>query len=205
MVGKYSSWIQLGLAFSLGVGCTLFVSKAFMDSGPKLSPVLASTGGNLPQERKANPETEAIETTEETQVDHPSAVLAPISAGDLSVPLPVEWEPQMFAALDQTNPIMRNQSLVHLAVTTAVHVPRVQAECLKHLAYSLSEEEFAQFLFLIRNPSLPISVKKEFLSDSLRIRRQEFALWLAKSVAHDPQSEIAELANRYLRGEQASD
>ena len=86
-----------------------------------------------------------------------------------------------------------------MALNTAVHVPRIQAECVKHLTYSLSEEDYAQFLLLIRNPALPVDIKSEFLSDALRVRRSEFAFWLASSLANDPQVAIASLAKDYLK------
>jgi len=37
------------------------------------------------------------------------------------------------------------------------------------------------------------------LSDALRVRRSEFAFWLASSLANDPQVAIASLAKDYLK------
>lgn len=143
-------------------------------------------------------EPEYIQRTEEALLDPSPLSVAPTPANNFSAPVPLEWEQPLFAILNQTNPALRNQGLINMAINTAVHIPRIQAECVKHLTYSLSEEDYAQFLFLIRNPALPIDIKSEFLSDSLRIRRSEFAFWLASSLAHDPQVSIANLAKIYL-------
>jgi hypothetical protein len=151
---------------------------------------------NLQVETESFPE--PTDSAPESPANDRQIVLTPSPANDISTPIPLEWEQPLFAILDQTNPALRKQGLINMAVHTAAYVPRVQADCMKHLAFSLSEEDYAQFLYLIRNPALPVTIKANFLSDSLRIRRKEFSVWLAKSLINDPQPEISSLAVGFL-------
>ena len=196
----YASFLKFFATFLLGAACTFFVLREFDKTQKHVASQTEASGVASLRlvEADSDPKPEYTERTEGTHLEPSPSALTPTPANDLSSPIPLEWEQPLFAILNQTNPALRNQGLINMALNTALHFPRIQAECVKHLTYSLSEEDYAQFLLLIRNPALPVDIKSEFLSDTLRIRRSEFAFWLASSLANDPQVSVASLAKIYL-------
>lgn len=204
MVGKHPIFFWHLLSFTLGVVCSLFVFKLFDQTQHNQPPLNADTSMALDQEADLELESRKEETSEESLLDRKPFIMAPVSASDISTPVPQVWEAPLLSILDQTNVAFRNQGLINLAIHTAAHVPRVQAECLLHLTYGLADWDYAQFLFLIRNPNLPLSIRSKFFQESLRIRRPEFAVWLAKSVVNEPETEIANQAIQFLQDSQTS-
>jgi len=198
---RYAGFLKFFATFLLGAVCTFFVLREFDKPQKHVASQTEAAGVASLRlvEADSDPEPEYPERTEGTHPEPSPSSFALPPANDLSSPIPLEWEQPLFAILNRTNIALRNQGLVNMALNTAVHVPRIQAECVKHLTYSLSEEDYAQFLLLIRNPALPLDIKSEFLSDALRVRRSEFAFWLASSLANDPQVAIASLAKDYLK------
>lgn len=122
------------------------------------------------------------------------------TSDNFSNPIPQEWEAPFFGVLQQTNLSLRNQGLIQLAVNTAARVPRIQAECLRHLTYSLSENDYPLFLFLIRHPALPTEIKASFFAETLNLHKESFAHWLANSFANDRNPRISAVARNYLEG-----
>ena len=115
-----------------------------------------------------------------------------------SGPIPIEWEGPLFSVLEMEDMDRRNAGLIQMATVTARQVPRVQAECLAHLTYALEEKDYAQFLALIRNPSLPLGSRIQFLEETLKIRRPEFSEWLARNLVNQPEVEISQASRRFL-------
>ena len=188
--------------FALGVLATLWIVKSFSPQAPNSAP--------HKQANSSPPEAISVENADPTSESPASTfvnretqragqfTMQPDPSDDFSEPVPEEWETPLFTVLQQTNMAVRNQGLLNMSITSAAHVPRVQAECLKHLTYGLSEKDPNQFLTIIRNPVLPIRLRQEFLEETLRIRRKELTHWLASTLAYENQPEIATTARAFL-------
>lgn len=99
-------------------------------------------------------------------------------------PLPIEWEGPVIAVLNNSyqNGDERNKALTVMALQTAKHVPRVQQECLMHLAYSLRDDDYESFLGLATNISIPVTVRLKFLDEVFSIRPKELTKWLGQNL-----------------------
>jgi hypothetical protein len=188
--------------FALGVLATLWIVKSFSPQAPNPAAqeeTRSSPAQDIPVENtEPTPEPPTSNFANRVTSRAGQFTMQPDPTDDFSEPIPEEWETPLFAVLQQTNMALRNQGLLNMAINSAAHVPRVQAECLKHLTYGLSDKDPNQFLTIIRNPALPIRLRKEFLEESLRIRQRELAHWLASTLAYESQHEISTLARYYL-------
>ena len=207
MMFRNRPFLSFLIPFLAGVLCTfvaVWIWADFSGTASSAPPNPAMPRNSMPFDgpEGQEPEDEGTESMVESSPQEQPVALIPAMSGDLSNPIPLEWEKPLFAVLDQTNPVLRKQGLINMALNSAVHVPRIQAECVLHLAYSLSEEDYPQFLLIIRNPVLPTSIRSDFLARCLKTRRGEFAAWLAKSLVNDPQPEISSVALAYLNSNQ---
>ena len=188
--------------FALGVLATLWIVKSFSPQAPNPAAqeeTRSSPAQDIPVENTEptpEPPTSNFANRVTSRAGH--FTMQPDPSDDFSEPVPEEWETPLFAVLQQTNMALRNQGLLNMAINSAAHVPRVQAECLKHLTYGLSEKDPNQFLAIVRNPSLPIRLRQEFLEETLRIRRKELTHWLASTLAYENQPEIATTARAFI-------
>jgi len=200
MTSRLHSFFGYGCSFFVGVVCTFFVLRGG-DNVNRSSPDLSADLDAVPpplMQTEIEPAPDDTALVDVSRPDHRQVVLTPVPANDVSTPIPAAWEQPLFSILYQTNAVLRNQGLIYMATSTALQVPRVQTECVRHLTYSLSEAEFAQFIFLANNPLLPIQTREDFLEKSLAIRRTAFSRWLATSLANSPEPSISALANKYL-------
>jgi len=89
--------------------------------------------------------------------------------------MPIEWERPFLEIMTKKGQSMqeRNDRLIKLATTEARGVPSVQEECLRHLAYGLSNEQSTEFLSLILNQNIPIELRKKFFSMLIEMKRPD--------------------------------
>ena len=196
------SYLRFFVPFLLGIFATLLVVKT-LSPGPAGEAVAVGVKSapltlGEPDVSDAAQEAPLSEPAKEGNIPTPQISMQPDPSSAFSTPIPEEWETPLFAILQQTNMAVRNQGLLNMATTSAAHVPRVQAECLKHLTYGLSEKNPNDFLAIIRNPAIAIRLRQEFLKETLQIRRKEFTQWLATTLAYDSQPEIAAASRFYL-------
>jgi hypothetical protein len=165
-----------------------FVAKANLESSP---PELAKPV--LSQEPRLD-ESQAV----------PAAFEPPPQIPAKTLDYDPEWGPVIMDALKpryEGNP-NKNQRLIQIAVVEAQGVPSVQETCLRHLTFSLSNEEAGELYKLAVNQSLPLSGRRYLVDKSLRIRSPEVAGWMAGQLVRHPEPEIAKLASRYLERQQ---
>jgi hypothetical protein len=94
----------------------------------------------------------------------------------------------------------RNDRLIKLATSEALGVPSVQEECLRHLAYGLSNEQQAEFLSLISNQNIPIELRKKFFSMLIEMKRpDELIRWLCKSISSQQERELLDEARAKIQ------
>jgi hypothetical protein len=191
---------SLGLSFFAGLGVALFVVMLWKQHSPDTSQQIASE--IAPHSQSSNSQDDYLaegSDDSKSNFSKSSEIALEVSdENDRTGAIPLEWEKPLFAILDQENMDLRNKGLIQLATVTAKHVPRVQAECLAHLTYSLGESDYKDYLSLARNDSLPIQSRVLFLEQTFEIRPPEFSLWLAQNLAKDTQGNIASLAKQFL-------
>lgn len=119
--------------------------------------------------------------------------------------LPEEWEDPLFEILMDEAQSMdaRNSRLIEMATRTAVAVPAVQRECLRHLAFGLPDGDRETFLALITNSSIPETLRAEFFGEVLNMRPSFLNGWLSEQVQDHTEWRIRNLACEYLRDLQA--
>jgi hypothetical protein len=93
----------------------------------------------------------------------------------------------------------RAQGLIHMATVGACGVPRVQEECLKHLLYSLSDEDRELFKQLATDNSIPLGLRKAFLQQTLTLRPQELGVWLSESLRTNQETSLVSITQKYLQ------
>jgi len=199
--GRNFRWPIWGFCFFGGIACGVLGGKIF------------NQGETLEKEVSAEAHPVGMESVWEEEDPNEATVFKTASftpevtggeavfrgqEGIRAGPIPLEWEECLFGALDNTDIRQRNSALIQLATVTARKVPRVQAECLAHLTYSLSEADYAQFLSLAKNPSIPVESRVTFVEETFKIRRPEFSEWLAKNLLSQSQDDVSTLALKYL-------
>lgn len=115
--------------------------------------------------------------------------------------LPLEWEGPVIAVLNNSYPSSneRNQALIVMALQTARHVPRVQQECLMHLAYGLKDDNYETFLKLSTDLSIPIGVRLKFIDEVFSIRPKELTKWLGQSLRMTSDPALISRAQDFLK------
>jgi len=93
----------------------------------------------------------------------------------------------------------RNQALIVMALQTARHVPRVQQECLMHLAYGLKDDNYETFLKLSTDLSIPIGVRLKFIDEVFSIRPKELTKWLGQSLRMTSDPALISRAQDFLK------
>lgn len=121
--------------------------------------------------------------------------------------LPLEWEGPVIAVLNNNYPSSneRNQALVAMALQTARHVPRVQQECLMHLAYGLRDDDYEIFLKLSTDISIPIGVRLKFIDEVFSIRPKELTNWLGQSLRMSTDPALISRAQDFLKKQEESE
>ena len=119
-------------------------------------------------------------------------------------PLPLEWEGPVIAVLSNSyqNGDERNKALIVMTLQTAKHVPRVQQECLMHLAYGLRDDDYESFLKLSTDISIPIGVRLKFSDEVFYIRPNELTKWLGQSLRMTSDPALIARAQDYLKKQQ---
>lgn len=115
--------------------------------------------------------------------------------------VPIEWEGPLFEVLllDRSQGMqIRNDRLLDLATNAARGVPTVQRECLRHLAFGLSDNDGVRFVDIATNPVLPVELRAEFLKETLVVRPPALGEWLGRQLHTHSEPEIGQLARRYL-------
>lgn len=121
--------------------------------------------------------------------------------------LPLEWEGPVIAVLNSNYPSgdERNKALIVMALQTAKHVPRVQQECLMHLAYGLKDDNYETFLKLSTDISIPIGVRLKFIDEVFSIRPKELTKWLGQSLRMTSDPALISHAQDLLKKQEESD
>ena len=116
-------------------------------------------------------------------------------------PLPLEWEGPVIAVLNNNyqSGDERNKALIAMALQTAKHVPRVQQECLMHLAYALKDNDYDLFLKLSTDISIPINVRLKFVDEVFAIRPKELTKWLGQSLRMTSDPALISRAQDFLK------
>ena len=121
--------------------------------------------------------------------------------------LPLEWEGPVIAVLNSNYPSgdERNKALIVMALQTAKHVPRVQQECLMHLAYGLKDDNYETFLKLSTDISIPIGVRLKFIDEVFSIRPKELTKWLGQSLRMTSDPALISRAQDLLKKQEESE
>jgi hypothetical protein len=113
--------------------------------------------------------------------------------------LPLEWEDKFFGIFEDedasTDEVDRR--LIELATGKAAGEPRVQLECLRHLAYSLPDDADQSILFVATHGKIPLHIRVHFLELALSMRPMELAAKIFSNVSQHDEYELAALARRY--------
>jgi hypothetical protein len=107
--------------------------------------------------------------------------------------LPIEWEEPFLDVMTKDGQSMdeRNSRLIDLVTKTAVGVPQVQDECMRHLAYGLRSDQKSEFYDLVTNTKIPKEIRKRFLGWVFDMgRSDEFIAWLCNSLRTHGDAEI---------------
>lgn len=138
------------------------------------------------------PETEWIQQTEAVTPTSPPPLPFPVVEAETPPnPLPVEWEDSLFDILDNSKSREdRNSRLYLFATTTALNLPRVQEECLAHLAFGIkdSEKEFA--LQILKDLRISDSARTLMFEDMNKIRPDELMYFLSSNLAKSLPSSV---------------
>jgi hypothetical protein len=114
-------------------------------------------------------------------------------------PIPAEWEDALASILLERQPIeAQNLRLLELATRQAADVPRVQQECLMHLAFSLSDKDPETFFVLCSSQNIPAELRREFLDRVLAIRPTTLCVPLCERILQLGDFGLAAIAQDYL-------
>ena len=139
------------------------------------------------------PETEWIQQTESVTPPVPPPFPFPVLDAETEPnPIPVEWEESLFDILDNSKSREeRNSRLYLFAITTARNSPRVQEECLAHLAFGInnSEKEFA--FEVLKDMRISDSARILMFKNMDTVRPDEFMYFLSSNLMKTlPSSEL---------------
>ncbi len=115
--------------------------------------------------------------------------------------LPIEWEEPFLDIMTKDGQSMdeRNSRLIDLATKTAVGVPQVQDECMRHLAYGLRSDQKSEFYALVINKNIPKEIRKRFLGFIFDMgRSDELIAWLCRSLRTHGDVEIISFAKQRI-------
>lgn len=145
------------------------------------SKVLSRTGSSSYNQESAEWVDDTDTKKSFSRVEVPQ-VPASTARGSQFEPLPKEWEEPLFAILNDPNQDsgLRSSRLIQMATVDAKHVPRIQEECLRHLAYSLSDENPEIIFQVATHGAVPAYIRKEFVERVFEVRPEELCEWLAK-------------------------
>ncbi|MFZ0435073.1 MAG: hypothetical protein WAL87_03755 [Chthoniobacterales bacterium] len=115
--------------------------------------------------------------------------------------IPEEWESPLMDVLqnEKQGNNERVRGLIYIATVTARGVPSVQEECLKHLLYSLSDNDRDLFQLLSTTSSIPIEVRKRFLQQTLDLRPQDLCIWLSERLIKNQDAALVQIGQSYLK------
>ena len=186
----------LGVLITLAAAISYILTAPASNSlkkGAKTTPARASKQSE-PQSRKG-PSVEVGLTRPALDKVIPSQETAE------TAPIPEEWEiPLMDALINQNQSSEeRAQGLIRIATVGACGVPRVQEECLKHLLYSLSDEDRELFKLLATDNSIPLGLRTAFLQQTLALRPQELGVWLSESLSTNKETSLVSITKNYLQ------
>lgn len=154
-----------------------FVVAALVFSGTTSSES-ESVGAGIPMNTRpsATKETPAAEST--LTLAAGSAVSYPDETKHDEIP--AVWEDQLFDILELGVEQMseRNARLIELATVSALGEPRVQQECLRHLAFGLPSSDIAQMISLATDARIPEQARAEFVSILLETRPDDVTVAL---------------------------
>jgi len=124
-----------------------------------------------------------------------------IQGQGITEPLPLEWEDPVIAVLNNSysNNDERNKALIMMALHTARHVPRVQQECLMHLAFGLKDDDYQLFYNLSTDSAIPIGVRLKFIDQVFAIRPKELTKWLGQSLRMTSDPALISRAQIFLK------
>jgi hypothetical protein len=138
------------------------------------------------------PETEWIQQTEAVTPPLPPPLPFPVVDAETEPnPIPVEWEESLFDILDNSKSREdRNSRLYLFASTTAQTSPRVQEECLAHLAFGIndSEKEFA--LQILKDLRISDSARTLMFEHMNKVRPDELMYFLSSNLAKSLPSSV---------------
>ena len=115
--------------------------------------------------------------------------------------LPIEWEEPFLDIMAKDGQSMdeRNSRLIDLATKTAIGVPQVQDECMRHLAYGLRSDQKSEFHDLVTNKNIPKEIRKRFLGFIFDMgRSDELIAWLCRSLRTHGDVEIISFAKQRI-------
>ena len=143
--------------------------------------------------RNNKTESEWIKQKEKMEsVQEPVLTFPEVDAEAQTYPMPVEWEELFFDILDNSKSREeRNSRLYLFAVTTAGNSPRVQEECLAHLAFGInnSEKEFA--FEVLKDMRISDSARILMFKNMDTVRPDEFMYFLSSNLMKTlPSSEL---------------
>lgn len=117
--------------------------------------------------------------------------------------IPEEWEPALYEVLTDSAPTPEegHRRLLEFATRTAVGVPRVQQEALRHLAFRLPTREREAFLQAALSPTVHESLRLEFLNAVLEVRPPELSLWLCQRLVQHHEPMLSAAARGWLEAE----
>jgi hypothetical protein len=115
-------------------------------------------------------------------------------------PIPAEWEGALASILlDRQQPMnVRNARLMELATSQAAQAPRVQQECLMHLAFGLPDEDQDTFLAVCSASKIPVSLRERFLDQVLAIRPTTLCVPLCERILQLGEPSLRAIAQDYL-------
>jgi hypothetical protein len=115
--------------------------------------------------------------------------------------IPEEWESPLMDVLqnEKQGKNERVRGLIYIATVSAKGVPSVQEECLKHLLYSLSDNDRDLFQLLSTSSSIPIEVRERFLQQTLDLRPQDLCIWLSESLIKNQDAALVQISQSYLK------
>ena len=143
--------------------------------------------------RNNKTESEWIKQKEKMEsVQEPVLTFPEVDAEAQTYPMPVEWEELFFDILDNSKSREeRNSRLYLFAITTARNSPRVQEECLAHLAFGInnSEKEFA--FEVLKDMRISDSARILMFKNMDTVRPDEFMYFLSSNLMKTlPSSEL---------------
>ena len=129
---------------------------------------------------------EKMETVQESPLPFPE-----VDAEAQTYPLPVEWEELFFDILDNSKSREeRNSRLYLFATTTALNLPRVQEECLAHLAFGIKDSEKDFALQILKDLRISDSARTLMFEDMNKVRPDELMYFLSSNLAKSLPSSV---------------